>query len=76
LAAALDDRPALAPKDLADQPLELLAIEKPQVARPLEEMPTITRLDLDEEPAEEEGPGKDGAPEIRDGNPQRRPPEG
>lgn len=54
LAAALGHRPAFAPIKLADQPLELLGVQQSEVARPLDEVPAVARLDLDEEPAEKE----------------------
>ena len=46
LAAALRNGLAFAPVELPDQPLELLGVQEPEVARPLDEVPAVARLDL------------------------------
>ena len=73
LPAALGDRPALSPEDLADEPLEFLAVEQTEIARPLEQVTTVASLQLQEEPAEDQRRGHQRAPEVGADKPQLLP---
>jgi len=70
---SLVDFPTLAPEYLADEPLELLAVESSQVAGPLEQMTSVGRLGLDPQPYQDHQASPCGRGEVHRHEPEHRP---
>jgi hypothetical protein len=70
--ALLVHLPAIASEQLADHPFEFLAVQEPQIRRPLHQMPAVRCLNLGGEPEHRETAGEHCGDEVDADEPHDR----